>query len=267
MRNINKKIIVRKEQRDLGNDRKSYTENEQLLLYTQVEGICPICTEPLNYTKGGRVFKKFQLAHIYPLNPSKIEEELLKDEKWLSVDVNNMDNIIPLCLNCHEKFDNPRTISEYQMLYKIKETIMQRSKISNTYSLFNIEDEIREVLKKLNIDNGEMAKLEYTALKVEQKANDSLPPLLKKQIIQDVTEYFKFIQDIFLEIDKSVPEKFNTVAMQIKGFYCKCKQTTQNQEEIYRSIVNWIYNKTGKYSLRACEIVVSFFIQDCEVFS
>lgn len=247
--------------------RKSYTSNEQLILFSEVESICPICTKPLRYEKAGRIEKVFEIAHIYPLNPTAEEIELLKDEKLLSEDVNSLNNVIPLCPSCHEKFDKPRTVEEYRKLYKIKESIILKSKIMNSYSLFNIEDEIRLVLHKLNLDTGELAKLEYNVLKVEQKANDTLPPLLKRQIKSDVTEYFLFIQNIFEEIDKDTPDKFNTVAAQIKGFYYKCKQSTQNQEEIYRSIVEWIHNKTNRYSLRACEIITAYFVQDCEVFS
>lgn len=251
----------------MSNYRKDYTSNEQLLLYSQVEGICPICTKPLWYEKSGQIYKKYQIAHIYPLNPSLKEIDLLKDEKRLNSDVNSLDNVIPLCYDCHVKFDKPRTVEDYQMLYKIKESLILKSKIISSYSLFNIEDEIRVVLHKLNLDNGELAKLEYSALKVEQKADNSLPLLLKRQIKNDVTEYFLFIQNIFAEIDKDTPDKFNTLAMQIKSFYFKCKQSTKNQEEIYQNIVEWIHNKTGRYSLRACEIITSFFIQDCEVFS
>ncbi|MDK2800061.1 MAG: hypothetical protein PWQ70_1680 [Clostridiales bacterium] len=173
----------------VSNCRKTYSANEQLLLYTQVEGICPICTKPLHYEKSGQIHKKYEIAHIYPLNPNPKEVELLKNEKRLSSDVNSLDNVIPLCPDCHEKFDKPRTIEEYRMLYKIKESLIQKSKIMNTYSYFNIEDEIRVVLQKLNLDSGELAKLEYTALKVEQKSDNTLLMLLKKQIINDVTEY------------------------------------------------------------------------------
>jgi hypothetical protein len=251
----------------MSNYRKKYSTNEQLILYSQVEGICPICTKPLYYKKCGQVHKKYEIAHIYPLNPTHTEINILKNEKRLSDDVNSLDNVIPLCLECHEKFDKPRTVEEYQTLYKIKKSLILKNKIMNVYSLFNIEDEIRVVLHKLNLDNGELTKLEYTALKIDQKANTSLPPLLKRQIKNDVTEYFKFIQNIFVEIDRETPNKFNTLAAQIKSFYFKCMQSTSNQEEIYHSIVEWLHNKTEKYSLRACEIITSFFVQDCEVLS
>ena len=250
----------------MSNDRKGYSPNENLLLFSQVEGICPICTKSLSYEKLGNIHKQYELAHIYPLNPSTKEMILLQDEKMLSVDANNIDNIIPLCLNCHEKFDKPRTVEEYQMLFKIKMALINKEKMNNTYALFNVEDEIREVLTRLELDFGELVKLQYTALKVEEKSDGTLSKLLKKQIINDVIDYFNFIQGIFVELDKVTPDKFNTLAAQIKGFYWKCRQTTQNQEEIYRAIVDWIHNRTGRYSIRACEIIVSFFVQDCEVF-
>lgn len=44
-------------------------------------------------------------------------------------------------------------------------------------------------------------------------------------------------------------------------------QINPNQEFVYASLVDWLNEKTNSYSKRACEIVIAFFIQDCEVFS
>lgn len=44
-------------------------------------------------------------------------------------------------------------------------------------------------------------------------------------------------------------------------------QINNNQEAVYYALVNWIDEKTNHYSKMACEILVAFFIQDCEVFS
>lgn len=251
----------------MGNYRKKYTANEQLLLYSQVDGICPLCARPLYYKKGGNVYKKFEIAHIYPLNPTKEEFDILKNEARLSDDVNDLDNVIPLCTDCHEKFDKPRTVEEYKKLYKIKKHLIERDNVKDVYSLFNIEDEIRNVINKLNTEENESVKLEYNVLTIDEKANDTLPLLIKRQIKNDVTDYFNFIREIFFEMDKETPDKFNTLAMQIKSFYYKCKQTIGNQEGIYTNITEWLYNKTDKSSKRACEIIVAFFIQDCEVLS
>ena len=51
--------------------RKSFGENTNIVLFNQVDGICPLCDTPLIYEKSGSKFKKYELAHIYPLNPDR----------------------------------------------------------------------------------------------------------------------------------------------------------------------------------------------------
>ena len=174
-----------------------------------------------------------------------------------------------LCQRCHHIFDHPRTVEEYKDLYSIKINLIQKNKIKDTYALFNIEDEIRDVLRRLNdVDFNEINTLDikYDVKRVDEKANASMPSLIKRQIKNDVADYFVFIKGVFSEIDKETPDKFDTVALEMKLFYTKCKQITINQEIIYERIVDWLYNKTGKNSKKACEIITAFFIQDCEVF-
>jgi hypothetical protein len=240
---------------------------EEQILYAEVDGICPLCTEPLHHKKNNNTHANYDKAHIYPLNPTPVETKILKDEPHLGIDINDIKNLILLCKKCHHKFDNPRTLDEYRELYKTKLALIQKSEIRGTYSMFGLEDEIRTVIQKLNIvDIDEVPELKLDVKKIDEKADPTMPKLLKKQIKNDVTDYFDFIKSIFIEIDKDTPCKFDTLATQIKAFYLKCKQTTPNQEIIYNGIVDWLYSKTEKYSKRACEIVVAYFIQDCEVF-
>ena len=147
--------------------------------------------------------------------------------------------------------------------------MLQDAQLRNTYALFNIEEEIKEILKNLNDESLEedLVRLSYESLKIEQKANDTLPFAIKRTIKNDVVDYFDYIHKIFIEMDKVTPYKFDTLAAQIKGFYCKTMQINPNQEFVYASLVDWLNEKTGSYSRRACEIVIAYFIQDCEVFS
>ena len=125
------------------------------------------------------------------------------------------------------------------------------------------------VLEKLNSESleSELVQLSYESLKIDQKTNDTLPYAIKRSIKRDVVDYFEYIRRIFVELDKMTPYKFNTLASQIKGFYSKCMQINQNQEYVYNSLVDWLDEKTDFYSRKACEVVIAFFIQDCEVFS
>lgn len=252
----------------MSNQRKNICPAGDHKLFNQVDGICPICSEPLYYEKGKKTYKKYEVAHIYPLNPSDDEIKLLDNVPHLSNDVNSLDNLIPLCLNCHAQFDKPRTVEEYMRLYEIKSKLIQADKIRGAYHAYDIEDEIRAVLQVLSTNLGEeLEKLDYTVLKVDEKTNDTIQPLLLKRIKDEVSDYYVYIRQQFVEMDKDTDGTFDLIAGQIKSFYLKLKKITDNQETIYNSIADWLYNKTGKQSLEACKVVVSFFIQNCEVLS
>ena len=241
----------------MGDNPRIFSDNEKMVLFNEVDGRCPICGKPLTNTKNGQIIKMFEVAHIYPANPR------------LSKDVNSLANVIAVCRICHKKFDTPRTIEEYRSWVRLKKKLLQDAQLKNTYALFNIEEEIKEILKNLNDESLEedLVRLSYESLKIEQKANDTLPFAIKRTIKNDVVDYFDYIHKIFIEMDKVTPYKFDTLAAQIKGFYCKTMQINPNQEFVYASLVDWLNEKTGSYSRRACEIVIAYFIQDCEVFS
>ncbi len=249
--------------------RKSFTDNEKLLLFNEVDGYCPLCNEKLTYFKNGKIYKLFEIAHIYPLNPTSEEKEELKESPRLDSDVNSLNNVLAVCPKCHTKFDNPRTKEEYMLWYELKKKLILEENLRDNYSFFNLEEEIKEILSKLDNDQLELQEtpLSYNSLKIEEKTNDTLPSHVKRTIKHDVVDYFDYIKEIFIELDKVTPNKFAILAMQIKSFYLKCSQETSNQYEIFQILVDWMNKKTDSVSPKACEIVVSYFIQDCEVFS
>lgn len=251
-------------------NRREFSDNEKMLLYNEVNGRCPICGDVLTHRKkNNQIHKTFEVAHIYPANPRPEEVILLAKEQRLSSDVNDLKNVLAVCRKCHKIFDTPRTIEEYRRWFRLKQKLTQDAEVKNTYAIFNIEAEIRVVLEKLNTQSleSELVQLSYDSLKVDQKANDTLPYAIKRAIKRDVVDYFDYIRRLFIEIDKITPYKFDTLAAQIKGFYCKCMQINQNQEYVYNSLIDWINEKTASYSRKACEIIIAYFIQNCEVFS
>ena len=233
----------------MGDNRRIFSDNEKMVLFNEVDGRCPICGKSLTNTKNGQIIKMFEVAHIYPANPRPEEVELLKDEERLSKDVNSLANVIAVCRICHKKFDTPRTIEEYRSWVRLKKKLLQDAQLNDE----SLEEDL--------------VRLSYESLKIEQKANDTLPFAIKRTIKNDVVDYFDYIHKIFIEMDKVTPYKFDTLAAQIKAFYGKTMQINPNQEFVYASLVDWLNEKTGSYSRRACEIVIAYFIQDCEVFS
>jgi len=159
----------------MGNERKSYSEAQNILLLSQVNRVCPLCAEPLFYSKKGKVYKSYEIAHIYPLNPTSDVIILLKNEKRLNADVNHEDNVIPLCKICHGKFDKPRTIEEYQQLFSIKKTLIDQNAQETIWKTYAIEDDISRVIEAIyhNPDIENESEIEFIPKEVDDKLGNA----------------------------------------------------------------------------------------------
>ena len=250
-------------------NRKNLTYNESAILLAEVESMCPLCTKPLMYEKNGAKHKLFEGAHIYPLNPSDEEIELLKNEERIHPDVNNLNNYIALCKDCHTIFDNPRTVEEYRKLLNIKKNIISKDKARRKYVDYQIESEIKEVITILaeEFNETEIKKLNMEALKLDEKSDETLVSITKNRIRNEITEYYYYIQEQFAQLDSQYPRSFDAIASQISSFYINLSKTESSQEIIYAQLTEWLSRKTGNSNLGACGIIISFFIQNCEVFS
>lgn len=252
----------------MANKRHHYSPAQNVALVTQVSRVCPLCDEPLFYEKLGKSYKNYEIAHIYPLNPSSDEIELLKGEVRLSEDINHEDNVIPLCKVCHGMFDKPRTVEEYRNLVNIKKRLIQRSGQESLWKTYVIEDEISEIIDSLYDENNfnDICEISYSPQTVDKKLNETVTRPTKRKIKNNVRDYYIFIKDKFVSFDQSNPDFSEMISLQIKGFYLRQKRFGYDQQVIFENIVAWINSKTKPRSNDAAEILVSFFIQNCEIF-
>lgn len=254
----------------MSNPRKSNTENKKITLYSEVSGICPLCNTDLMYEKNGSKEKKGEIAHIYPLNLKPDEVMTLKDVKKLSDDPNSLDNLIYLCVECHTKFDNPRTLVEYEKLYKIKSDLIKISKEINLWSTSSLEKEIDEIIDFLANTELDFTEdiISYNPKTITEKTNSSITVLTKRKIERNVQDYFSLINFKFTEIDKKSPTTSETISTQIKLHYLKLKKgiPDYNQRDIFEAMVLWLYKTSQNKSKESCEIIISYFIQNCEIF-
>lgn len=252
----------------MANKRHQYSPAQNVALVAQVSRVCPLCDEPLFYQKKGKSYKNYEIAHIYPLNPSSDEIELLKGEVRLSEDINHEDNVIPLCEVCHGKFDKPRTVEEYRKLVDIKKRLIQRSGQESLWKFYTIEDEISEIIDSLydedNFDDS--CEILYSPKTVDEKLNETITRPTKRKIKNNVRDYYVFIKGKLALFDQNDPDLSEMISQQIKVFYLKQKRFGYDQQVIFENIVAWINSKTKPNSNDAAEILASFFIQNCEIF-
>lgn len=250
------------------NARIKYNTATEIALATQVEGVCPLCGKSLFYVKKKMSHKAYELAHIYPLNPTDAEKEELRGVVQLHSDVNHPDNLIPLCESCHGEFDKPRTAEGYNALAEEKRRAIRRSAQQALQVEYPIEDDIRRIVEALHTDDVAVddSELEYDPKKLRDKFDSSLPRPTRQKITYAVTDYYGFIKKQFLEIERETPSASQLIYTQVKSFYLKQKSLGLTQPEIFTNVVGWIEKKTKPQTIEAAEIVASFFVQNCEVF-
>jgi hypothetical protein len=251
----------------MSNPRPHFLDSQHIALVTQVNRICPLCDKELFYKKNGRSFKRYEIAHIYPLNPTPPEAILLQDESRLSTDVNHEDNLIPLCAACHLEFDKPRTVAEYRELYNIKKELIKNASHHVVMSQYQIEEDIRHVIDSLySTDPFPEAPIAFDLKEIDDKLDGSINNLTKRKIQSNVTDYYLFIKQRFAELDAANPDSASLISAQIKAYYLKQKTTCDSQQEIFKNIVTWINMRTRPKTIEVAEIIASFFVQNCEVF-
>lgn len=254
---------------DMDNNRQSFSDNRHIVLVNEASGLCQLCGTPLMYNKDGSIHRGYDIAHIYPLNPSKDEVALLSNETKLCDDLNGNDNLIPLCKSCHGKLDKPRTVYEYRKLVKIKKGLIVQARQRADRHLHRLEDDVRKVISTLSIIDltaGSSA-LSYDPKTIDEKTDNTISQVTKIKIKQQVSSYFGPVRNELSLLDSSKPGISDLIASQIKTFYLTQKTKGLGQQEIYSNTVDWVSSKCPDSPRDACEIIVSFFVQNCEVFS
>ncbi len=255
----------------MDNDRIKFSENDKLILFSQVEGMCPLCPNSLMHEKEKQNRKLFEIAHIYPLNPTLAEKELLKDEERLSPDPNDLKNLICLCVTCHTKFDKSRTVTEYRELVDKKKALLRSSKNKSLWADTKVENDIIHIINTLLKEEIDFSKddiLKYDPKEIDKKVDDSITILTRRKIHRNVQDYFHLVKSKFIELDKISPLTTETISSQIKTHYLLLMKQHRlaNQKEIFDALVQWLSKITKQIDDEASEIIISYFVQNCEVF-
>lgn len=246
--------------------RKNPTDNMDTLFLLEVDGVCPRCGKPLLGTKGSRSHKYYQIAHIYPNRPLDVEVKALQGLPRLGGNCEDAANKIALCKDCHGYYDDHKSKEEYLWFVRKKQDLLAKSALKQAGHEFSLESEIATAVDHLTKVSGDvLQELTYKGVPLANKIPDT-ENLLKTKVLAYVAMYFPFIQELFVELNNTDQLSFNLIASEIKTYFLKCEAEHATLVQIFRALVNWIKEKSGTDSVEACEAIVSFFIQDCEVF-
>jgi hypothetical protein len=251
--------------------RANVTDTVKMSLLCEVKGFCPLCRCSLMGKKvSGDNIRLFDVAHIYPLNPTPPELTLLKDELRLSSDIDCEENFIPLCKPCHKKYDTKKTVLEYRQLYRIKVEIRKLKELTEQWSMQILHKDIAQVadaIKKMPASKNKANILSFDALTLEDKKNDTLGVLNEVKVSQYITLFFIPIKQSFLRLEQEERAKSEFIYSQVKSYYFLLLSKGFNQAEIFEQMCEWFMANKAINERAKAEVLVSYFIQNCEVLS
>jgi len=210
-----------------------------LVLLTETGGRCQKCSRILGIKKEGN-----------DINYAKIVRLSENDE-------------IVLCVDCEREI---QTASEEEILTLISEKHDLESLllVRDATSRYTIEKQIEQVLREVDLmDVTDSTQLKIKPVKVENKITEKR---LKSRVLHNVRQLYEGVNDALDRLSGENKLNVDGFAKIIRRMYEDASESKMTQSDIYNLLVETLFEKTGRKYREACEIIISYFVQRCEVF-
>lgn len=250
--------------------RANVNDTVKMSLLCEAQGKCPLCNRALVVKRNGKNVRVFDVAHVYPLNATEHEKKILAGEELLTSNIDSEENFIALCKECHKIYDTKKTVIEYRNLVEIKKTFSKIKKLSETWDKQTLHQDIYKVaesLENLSQKSIEKNQLSYNALKLSDKKDDTFGFINEMKVSQYILNFFIPIRNSLISLEKEERAKSMFICSQVKSYYVLLYMEGFNQADIFEKMCEWFMTNTGINERTKAEVLVSYFIQNCEVFS
>ena len=89
---------------------------------------------------------------------------------------------------------------------------------------------------------------------------------MKERVLFDVTQLYEGVNNALDRLAGENKLNVDKFAKSIKRMYEDASESLPSQSAIYNLLVETLFEKTGRKYKEACEIIISYFVQRCEVF-
>ena len=220
-------------------------------LFIEVDGECPECSKVLFEGKKGRSVPRYMVTVIDASEPAT-----------------DMLNKIALCPECHDKYILDTSSEEIKQMTSRKMGFvnLMRSRNALAENKVPIEIQIEEVLEAIEMTPlSSLNRIgDERVYEVEQKVTESV--VLMKKIRENALDYFETVEALLKASDQSRSTKFRLFQAKVIACYEEAKANEASQERVYYHLVEWLYKQAKNKHRSACEIVIAFFVQICDVF-
>lgn len=175
------------------------------------------------------------------------------------------ENLIALCPNCCATYSAMRTAETLPRMKEIKRALVQAYEARNAAGDQSVQDGVRLVIEKIpKLPKSANVDLNYDPVTVRQKIAVCNEMLYSKAQMH-VNMYYPAVDDAFKEMSTEGRLRFSQFCFQVKAFYLGLQEQGYDQDKIYYELTKWLSDATNE-NWSACEVVISYFIQKCEVF-
>lgn len=235
---------------EIATTQSSIKEQFGALLVAEECSVCPCdgCSTPLFLNIRGHLGANYEVALIDPSMPASI-----------------LENLIALCPSCYNRYITGSTDEQMQRLKSIKKNLIADYEAKETVSMQKVEDGIRRVLEKIpKLPVPENVDLNYDPVTLRQKISaDNLMLYLKAKT--NVNVYYSTVQDAFTQLNAEGVLRYHPFCLQVRMLYLTLDDKGYTQNKIFDEMVNWLQTVTNE-DRSSCEVIISYFVQKCEVF-
>lgn len=219
-------------------------------LINEANHVCPFpgCGRSLVVTNAGKATNSYSVC--------------LVDKKKAPT----VENLLALCPHCYAIYsidDNAKVCKELNGVKKILVAHQQSIQLLDDLPL---EKGIVGVISKVkNLKEKDLADASLDPKEIKQKLKPADNMALYITVNTYVTTYYIKLREIMMNADKRGDIDYDEVQDQMHAIYKRLKKAKKTKVEIFNEIAQKIHNVSLREDI-FCQIVVSYFIQSCEVF-
>ncbi len=219
-------------------------------LLNEVGHCCPFpgCGKSLTVSNDGKVADAFSVALI---------------DKKKTPEVRNLLALCPQCYATYSIDEDAKVVKELQGVKKLLEARAQSLSLIDDLPLE--KGIVRAIAKIKKLNEKDLAEASLDPKEIKQKLNPADNIALYMTINLYVTTYFVKIREIMMNLDKRGEIDYEEVQDQMKAIYRRLKKAKKSSMDIFNEIVAKIH-RVSLQEDTYCQIVVSYFVQSCEVF-
>lgn len=219
-------------------------------LLMQCAGFCTECRRPLTSRKRGDDVSVYE---ILPIDADRSSY--------------GFDDFVVMCPQCAARYRRHSGKNDIEHVWAKKRSLVKRQDFDGLLVPLNLEKELSQLLNDVKRLGMEATSHETGRMSNPVPIREKVPEddELCREITDSVSLYYPFISSRMRMLEESQKLSFNGLLAQMHSQYLEYEGRGLEQSEVFDRLADWIAGRTSVRP-RTASILVSYFVQICEVF-